>query len=358
MTSSADVAGMIESTLSHELNDTIQHLVDHFRQQHRIPSIQLSTIAPGLALHCSTGIADLETGTECTLDHAYYLGSISKLYAQSLIFILAAQGKLDLSEKVGAYLGGFRHGQDVTVANLLRHTGGVYDVVFSRKYKEDTLHRGILWTVDEILAELNRRELAFLPGTQYSYSNAGYIVLERVVESVTQTTFYEALKKNLLIPLGLTSVYYDPVRTAPTVTTGYDADYYAREDTGAPINITKHKRHVLASNYSSGGIAASAAHTCRLAHVMFTGGILSESATRTFTSCYGVTDVDGVALREHAGYLPGYKGYLGHSRRLRTSIVALSNYSNSFDTVLQGGLISSVLDVLCRNDAISAAASV
>jgi CubicO group peptidase (beta-lactamase class C family) len=52
-------------------------------------------------------------------------------------------------------------------------------------------------------------EVAYAPGTKYSYSNPGYVYLGRVVESVTQEPWETYIDKEILRPLGMTRAFFD-----------------------------------------------------------------------------------------------------------------------------------------------------
>ena len=67
-------------------------------------------------------------------------------------------------------------------------------------------------TPDEIIKQYATRKLDFEPGTRWSYSNTGYILLGRVVEKVSSEPFAKFLERRILKPLGLEHTTFEPKR--------------------------------------------------------------------------------------------------------------------------------------------------
>ncbi|MEO5493809.1 MAG: serine hydrolase domain-containing protein [Sphingomonas sp.] len=94
-------------------------------------------------------------------------------------------GQDSRDDDIRKYLPGMpAYAAPITIAQLLRHTSGLRD------YSELLAMRGIRFedsvTQDEIVRLIEaQREINFLPGTDYSYTNSEYILLSRIVEKVT-----------------------------------------------------------------------------------------------------------------------------------------------------------------------------
>ncbi len=149
-----------------------------------------TTIAPYGVLNASTGV-----GT--TADSLFQIGSISKPWTATMIVQLAAEQKLDLDDPVVKLLPEAPIDPRVTVRHLLTHTSGIDGDVFTDTGRGDDCiekYVGLLGDVDSL----------FDPGTAYSYCNAGFVLLGRIIEVLDGRTWDESLKARLVEPLGLT----------------------------------------------------------------------------------------------------------------------------------------------------------
>ncbi len=146
------------------------------------------------------GYANLELGVPASDSTVYQSGSIGKQFTATLVLMLVEQGRLRLDDPVLKYLPeGKSRWQGVTVRHLLTHTSGIPDYTDSavdlhREYTEDALVR--------LAASL---PLAFTPGTRWSYSNTGYVLLGALIHRVTGAFYGDLLRERIFQPLAMTS---------------------------------------------------------------------------------------------------------------------------------------------------------
>lgn len=163
-------------------------------------------------LHEALGTVD---GTRATsLDTIYDLASITKPMATaSSIVTLIEQGRLSLGENLPGYFGeAAAHLDKVTVQHLLTHTSGL--PAWTACYNEGP---GLDAAITAIL-----RQPTFPAGTRYAYSCLGFILLRRIVETVSGHPLEVFARENVFEPLGLRDTGYLPDasrqgRIAPTV---------------------------------------------------------------------------------------------------------------------------------------------
>ncbi|MFC7533762.1 serine hydrolase domain-containing protein [Actinoplanes sp. GCM10030250] len=178
-----------------------QQRLDELRAAHHVPGASLAVVAGGQVHELATGVLHRGTGVAVTPDSVFLSGSIAKVYTATLIMRLASEGKLDLHAPVVEVLPEFATPdpgatRTITIRQLLSHTGGVTnDFNFDGGRGDDCLARYV---------EAARRVgLDCPPGTAISYGGLGYIVLGRIIETVTGLTWDQALKSLLFEPLGL-----------------------------------------------------------------------------------------------------------------------------------------------------------
>lgn len=178
-----------------------QARLDALRERFQVPGAALGVLVGGRVYEIASGVLHRGTGVPVTTDSVFLCGSIAKVYTATMIMRLVDQGKLELDARVVDVLPEFgtpdaAATERITIRQLLSHTGGV-----TNDFNHDT-GRG-----DDCLAEYvaAAREVALdcQPGTAVSYGGLGYVVLGRVIEVVTGTTWDQAVQDLLAVPIGL-----------------------------------------------------------------------------------------------------------------------------------------------------------
>ncbi|MEV4373708.1 serine hydrolase domain-containing protein [Nonomuraea sp. NPDC049637] len=145
----------------------------------------------------ATGVLNTRTGQPVTTDSLFQIGSITKAWTATLVLQLVGEGRLDLDQTAQSVLPGLALPEPVTIRQLLAHTGGFEGDVFADTGRGDD-------AVDKLVALLADVPQLSPPGAIWSYNNAGYVVLGRVVEVLRGLPFNAALRAHLIGPLGLT----------------------------------------------------------------------------------------------------------------------------------------------------------
>ena len=128
----------------------------------------------------AAGVLSRATGVEATADSVFQVGSITKVWTTTLVMQLVDEGKLDLDEPVRRYLPEFVIADEdaaaaITVRQLMCHTAGFEGDLFTDTGKGDDC-------VEKYVATLAEVTQLFPPGEMFSYNNAGFCVLGRIVE--------------------------------------------------------------------------------------------------------------------------------------------------------------------------------
>lgn len=200
----------------------------------------------------SISLAILEAGEVRTMVHRgadqavdeqtrFPVASLSKWITAYGVLLLAQEGRIDLDAPVSAYLErwhlpdaapGFNN-DDVTTRRLLAHMGGFTDALgFADHTKDDpppalvdSLHAPISSSGERVELRVNAA-----PGTAWSYSGGGYLILELLVEDVTGLPFAEYMRRAVFEPIGMAKSTYAPLSTL-TDTSGS----WTTEGTAAPL---------------------------------------------------------------------------------------------------------------------------
>lgn len=161
------------------------------------------------------GMADLEHNVPVTPETVFLIASISKQFTAASIALLEEQGKLSADDDVRKYVPELRdYGHVIRLQHLVYHTSGLRDYSnlwgLAGHNRSDSISQG------QALALLTRQQqLNFTPGSKFSYSNSGYLLMEVIVERVSGMSLAEFAEKNIFEPLGMSHTrYYGGDRTA------------------------------------------------------------------------------------------------------------------------------------------------
>jgi CubicO group peptidase (beta-lactamase class C family) len=152
------------------------------------------------------GVRDVETGAPVTAETMFHLASVSKPFVATAVVALAtgrdnAAAALDLDAPIIDWVPEFTladgRAAEVTARGLLSHTSGLPDVA-DYGWHDPQLHDDAL---SEFARSLSGWRLKSEPGSAFSYSNAGYELLGLLLSRVTGTTFEDAVRRQVLLPL-------------------------------------------------------------------------------------------------------------------------------------------------------------
>ena len=190
----------------------LQTRLDHLAGEYGVVAATAGVLVGDEVEVVATGVVRKGSTVPVTTESAFLIASITKVWTATLVMQLVDEGLVDLDAPVAAYLDPPLRLHDdetartVTVAQLLCHAGGFLGDAEEPGFRDDDAVARIVDSYAD-LVQLHR------PGALFSYSNSGYIVLGRVVECVTGSTWDEALKTRLVEPLGLTGASTLPEET-------------------------------------------------------------------------------------------------------------------------------------------------
>ncbi len=166
------------------------------------------------------GMADLERCVPATPETNGRLASVSKQFTAMAVMLLAQDGKLRYDQAIREFLPDLpQAAHAVTIRHLLNHTSGLIDY-------EDLIPESRTAQLDDndVLALVASKDsLYFLAGTQYRYSNSGYVLLGIIVARVSGGSFPDFLRTRIFAPLGMraTVAHIEGRDTVPQRAYGY-----------------------------------------------------------------------------------------------------------------------------------------
>jgi len=167
------------------LTAELEQLVRREQRDKRLPSIAAAVTRAGEPVwETAVGAADVRAEREATPDTQYRVGSITKTFTAAAIMQLRDEGKLDIEDRLDAYIEGAAHVP--TLRRLLSHTSGL-----QRETQDDAWLRAQFAAVPELVETFDRAEQVLPPGARFHYSNLAFALLGIVVERVSGVPYRE-----------------------------------------------------------------------------------------------------------------------------------------------------------------------
>ncbi len=135
-------------------------------------------------------------------DAMFYMASVTKPVIYMAAMTLVERGKLNLSDRVSLHIPEFKGGdKELTqVLHLFTHSSGLPDELDNNTELRKA-HAPLKKFIEECIAAKQK----FLPGTGFSYSSAGTIIVAEIIQRISGKSIREFVKKEILDPLGLRS---------------------------------------------------------------------------------------------------------------------------------------------------------
>jgi D-alanyl-D-alanine carboxypeptidase len=121
-------------------------------------------------------------------------------------------------DKVSLYFPKLTRADEITLLDLMNHTSGFPDY-YPLDFVDRRMQKPI--SADELIEQYARAKLDFEPGTAWSYSNTGFIILGRIVEKVSGQSFGGFLVERILKPLEMAHTVYEPDPKDTRLAAGY-----------------------------------------------------------------------------------------------------------------------------------------
>ena len=191
------------------------------------------------------GFAYLEDSTQFSLDMHTRIASIVKPMTAIAIMQLVEQKKIHLDDPVAKHIPEFSKGNKskITVRQLLSHTAGVPGYK-NDKEQEDLKH---FKNLEKAFSAIKKRELSFDPGSQYSYTSYGYLVLGILIERISGKSYENYMMENIWSPLWMVQTHSENLKTQYS----FKARLYSKNENGTIVRASKND---LSDRVPGGGV--------------------------------------------------------------------------------------------------------
>ena len=171
-----------------------------------VPSASIAIVRGGKIVYAKAYGKQSETMATPRADAPYQIASISKQFTAAAILLLQDEGKLSLDDTVAKWVPGITDGDKITIRQLLSHTSGLQDY-WPQDYSFAAMEKPV--TPQGIVDRWAKKPLDFAPGTQWQYSNTGYVVAGMIVEKAAGKPLLAYLQEKVFKPLGMKAMDQD-----------------------------------------------------------------------------------------------------------------------------------------------------
>jgi CubicO group peptidase (beta-lactamase class C family) len=301
----------------------------------------------------AAGLASRRFDVPNRLDTKFNLGSMNKMFTAVAVAQLAEQGRLAFDDTVGSHLPDYPNEavrDQVQVRHLLSHTSGMGSH-FTREFMEAS--KMMYRDIDDYIELFAEDELAFEPGTDWSYSNAGFYVLGKIIEAASGMTYYDYVREYRYGPAGMPdSDSYDmdvPIKNLAvgytTQDMGLDPDDDARRWLDGAGWRNNYFMHSIKGGPAGGGFSTSP-DLIAFARALRSATLLSAESFETVASAkpgigspgygygFGVEDRPGVGrIVGHSGGFPGINAILDVYLDAGYDVAVMANMDGAADAV-------------------------
>jgi D-alanyl-D-alanine carboxypeptidase len=304
-----------------------------------VPAIQIAVSEHGRIIYSEAfGMTDQESATAATPRSVLRIASLTKQFTAAAILRLAERGALTLDDRIEKFVPEFNvRGRTITLRHLLNHTSGVPRDPYPPNMSWSAI--GAPFTRAQAIKALNEKPFDFTPGSKWSYSNSGYLLLGYAIESITGKPYADFFHSELALPLGLIDTGVCGTSGLP-LTEGYGF-----------INGTwvQMKSFHTSGMVSSGALCSTASDLARWSHLLATGYVMLPASYAAMTTPARLENnavvpsgyALGVAVQKLLGYPTvshggAVNGFLSFLIYLPDQDMAIAVISNAFPSPTSG----------------------
>ena len=296
-----------------------------------IPGVAVAVLQNGeMIFQKAYGSAHLEKGTPLSESSVFTLASVSKQFTVLAIMLLADQKQLSLDDDIRKYIPELPdYGHTVTLRHLASNSSGM---------RSDLQLLGMTGITpdDLITAEMvqqitfQQKELNFPPGTEFSYSNSGFVLLAEVVARISGQKFSTFMEQQIFQPLGMhhTFVMDDAEKVVDNLAPSY-----------AFYNNAYHEDIMRYSFFGSTGVFTTVNDFGKWARnfsdpkvgnqqifkAMNTPFVLNNGQQSIYGLGQFIEDYKGLSQIQHGGGSASYRTYIGRFPEQGLTVLVLSN---------------------------------
>lgn len=234
---------------SQEIPKRIDSLLVSYSKIYRFNGTALVYKNGSVVLEKGYGYQDINNKVPNTPNTIFQIGSITKQFTATVILKFAEESKLTVEDKLTKYFPDYPRGNEITIAQLLSHTSGIYEYFRNPEYHLRKGEKPL--TKEDRIALFKDKPMDFNPGTAFSYCNSGYELLGLIIEKITHKPYEQVVREMIFKPLKMMNSGFD--------FTGLKSDLKAKPYTLYSKNkVTESTPWDSTATYSAGSLYSNA----------------------------------------------------------------------------------------------------
>ena len=269
------------------------------------------------------GFANAEHEVPNTARTKFRLGSITKQFTSMAVAQLAERGKLGFDDSICKFIDNCPDlWKPLTIHHLLTHTSGIWNFTNSPDYTKE-------WMIPsppaKTMLKFRDKPLEFEPGSKFSYSNSGYILLALIVEKAAGSSYESFLRKNIFDPVGMNDSGHDTFEAI--------LKYRAAGYTMQGGKLTQAPYHDMSIPIGAGDLYSTVEDLYKWDQALYTDKLVKpETQKKIFTPFKGDYAYGWMVARRgnrntiaHGGGINGFSTVIQRFPDERATVIVLSN---------------------------------
>lgn len=328
--------------------DAIDKFLTKQVEQNGYVGLSVAIVRDGIVvLAKGYGKASLKPEAAVETSTPFAAGSITKQFTAACIFLLAEDGKLSVRDSVAKYYPELTKAKEITLYDLMTHAAG-YPDYYPLDFVDRRMEKAI--QPDVLLKEYAGGKLDFEPGSRWSYSNTGFVLLGRIIEKVSGKSYGDFLSERILKPLEMKDTIFDPKADHKGLAIGHTAFALGEPEPAA--------REAPGWIHAAGALYTTPSDLAKWDLALVSGKVLKLDSYRLMTAprelsdgrfrdygCgIGVSRRRGEPVLRHSGAVSGFLAYNTVIPRTKSALALMANAEHQ-----DAGDIDAVLfDLLLR----------
>lgn len=164
------------------------------------------------------GQADINNQIPITPASTFNISNLSKQFTAFAVLQLEEKGQLSLSDNIRKYIPTMPDfGSPISLRHLISQSSGLHDF-WVLKELAGWSGQDVFSQEDALRLISRQEELDYLPGTEFSRTTTGLVLLVEVIEKVSGMSFADYMKEHVFKPLGMHNTQFsnNPSRYIPS----------------------------------------------------------------------------------------------------------------------------------------------
>lgn len=295
------------------------------------------------------GLADRTFAVPADLQTKFHIGSMNKMFTAVAIGQLVEAGKVKWHQTLAELMPEYPDqaaAKKITVWQLLHHTAGLGDIFVPEFFQ----HREKFVNPGDYLDLIARQPMVSEPGKDWNYSNAGFVLLGRIIENVSRETYFGYVQRHIFAPSGMRSSGFDSqADVTERLATGYYKD---------GVFATSWKANWMTLPFKgspAGGGYSTNTDLLRFASALRDGKLIGKATLQAmfddavpmgpgaYAAGFGERISSGRKIRGHAGGAPGMSANLALVWETGAAVAVTSNQGDTPTAMLLSERIADIM---------------